>query len=226
MTSQALTSPTLQDQEFPDNSILNDSVLWFGDHEVSTTPRPFNIDGEHSQQICNEFDSILCSPGSCFESILPDNLTQDNNSVYESALRKELETLRKTNETFSKINNNMDQANENLQQFSNTVDQTDQLLDIWINILSQSISTQQILSDPLWQGSTAEKIHILEQVRERERLEQLARLQQEQLERERLERERIESKKKEIEAREVSSELPRKGGMTLMKGKKSKSFNN
>ncbi|CAG8515193.1 4464_t:CDS:2, partial [Acaulospora colombiana] len=169
MTSQALTSPTLQDQEFPDNSILNDSVLWFGDHDISITPRPPNID-EHSQRICNEFDSILCSPSSCFESILPDHLVQDNDSVYESVLRKELETLRRTNEIFDRINDNMDRASENLK----------------------------------------EKIRILEQVREKERLEQLARLQQEQSERERLERERIECQKKEAENREMAAGPPGK----------------
>ncbi|CAG8563012.1 10970_t:CDS:2 [Racocetra fulgida] len=58
-----------------------------------------------------------------------------------------------------------------------------QLLDIWINILSQSTHTQQLLSDPSWQGSSAETQRVLEeQAKERERQEKLTRLQQERLE--------------------------------------------
>ncbi|CAG8790037.1 32977_t:CDS:2, partial [Racocetra persica] len=82
-------------------------------------------------------------------------------------------------------------------QFSNTVEQTDQLLDIWINILSQSIHTQQLLSDPSWQGSSARVLE--EQAKERERQEKLTRLQQERLERERLRQERLEQERLEQE---------------------------
>ncbi|CAG8508455.1 4864_t:CDS:2 [Diversispora eburnea] len=198
------SSPTLQDQEFPDNSIVNGSC-------GSIVSQSFDLGGGgYNKHIYNEFDSILSisiqqqkqredlvdSPGSCFESILPDHLTQDNNNnliINESVLERELETLRKTNEIFENINDNMDQSSENLQQFSSTVEQSDRLLDIWINILSQSIRTQNLLSDPLWQGLTAEKDRILEdQAKEKEKQEQLERFQQEQLEREQLERKRIE----------------------------------
>ncbi|RHZ79523.1 hypothetical protein Glove_144g148 [Diversispora epigaea] len=220
------SSPTLQDQEFPDNSIVNDSCDSILDSKLIS--QSFDLGGGgYNQHIYNEFDSILStsvqqqkqredlvgSPESCFESILPDHLTQDNNNnnnnnlfINESVLERELETLRKTNEIFESINDNMDQSSENLQQFSNTVEQSDRLLDIWINILSQSIRTQHLLSDPLWQGLTAEKERVLEdQAKEKEKQEQLERFQQEQLEREQLERKRIEREKEEVEKQAVKN---------------------
>ncbi|CAG8508775.1 10029_t:CDS:2 [Cetraspora pellucida] len=125
--------PTLQDQEFPDNSLLNDNdTSWF------------------THSLLNDNDS---SAWFAKRESIPDNSNYDNS--LDSSLRKEYRTLLQLNEMFEKVNNNMDQANLNLQQFSNTVEQTDQLLDIWINILSQSIHTQQLLSDPSWQGSSA-----------------------------------------------------------------------
>ncbi|CAG8748115.1 26137_t:CDS:2 [Racocetra persica] len=153
----SLELPTLQDQEFPENSLLSDNdTSWF------------------PNSLLNDNDSSLwfTKRDSIRDSIL-DNSNYDN----DNSLRKEYRTLLKLNEMFEKVNNNMDQANLNLQQFSNTVEQTDQLLDIWINILSQNIHTQQLLSDPSWQGSSARVLE--EQAKERERQEKLTRLQQE-----------------------------------------------
>ncbi|CAG8486322.1 45027_t:CDS:2 [Gigaspora margarita] len=122
------TFQDLQDQEFPDCSAGNSFVN--------------QLDATLSFKTVNSINSILKNDSSIW-------LTNQENS-----LRKEYRTLTKINEMFEKVNDNMDQAALNLQQFSNTVEQTDQLLDVWINILSQSIHTQQLFSDPLWQGKT------------------------------------------------------------------------
>ncbi|RIB13074.1 DASH complex subunit Duo1-domain-containing protein [Gigaspora rosea] len=128
------TFQDLQDQEFPECSAGNSFVN--------------QLDETLSFKTVNSINSILKNDSSIW-------LTNQENS-----LRKEYRTLTKINEMFEKVNDNMDQAALNLQQFSNTVEQTDQLLDIWINILSQSIHTQQLFSDPSWQGSSAkEKQH-------------------------------------------------------------------
>ncbi|CAG8633656.1 17129_t:CDS:2 [Dentiscutata erythropus] len=157
--------PTLQDQEFPDNSLLNDndSSLWF------SFARSRNEDSAYENSLRKQSDiSLLNDIDSSPWFSLPRSRNED--SAYENSLRKEHKTLINLNEMFEKVNNNMNQAALNLQQFSNTVEQTDQLLDIWINILSQSIHTQQLISDPSWQGSSAEKQRVLEeQAKERER---------------------------------------------------------
>ncbi|RIA95037.1 DASH complex subunit Duo1-domain-containing protein [Glomus cerebriforme] len=182
-----VSTPTINDQEFPDNSLLNDndSLIWFTDHE--NTPRAKNIYNEFDSLISennnyyhphlDDFDftkdddvspisiDTVISPdytNHSLENFLPDYLTNDNRKE-ENSLKKEYDTLLKMNEMFEKINNNMNQARINLQQFSTTVEQTDQLLDLWIGILSQSIHTQQILCDPSWLGDSIEKMRILEE---------------------------------------------------------------
>lgn len=42
-----------------------------------------------------------------------------------------------------------------MQQFSRTVDQTDQLLDLWISILSQSEHTKRLIDNPSWEGGVS-----------------------------------------------------------------------
>ncbi|CAB4422807.1 unnamed protein product [Rhizophagus irregularis] len=180
-----VSTPTINDQEFPDNSLLNDndSLIWYKD---DITPR--------AKEINNDFDSLIlnnnnnnnnnyhlddfyftkddnvspissnCSNNSsvAFENMLPDYLTNGNENV-ENSLKKEYKSLLKMNEMFGKINNNMNQARVNLQQFYTTVEQTDQLLDLWIGLLSQSVHTQKILCDPSWHGDSIEKMRILEE---------------------------------------------------------------
>ncbi|GBB93581.1 hypothetical protein RclHR1_00220015 [Rhizophagus clarus] len=182
-----VSTPTINDQEFPDNSLLNDndSSIWYKDQE-NITPRIKEINNDFDSLLSNnnyinDFDFIKdnnVSPISiggttspdytnnssiAFENMLPDYLTNDNNKKVENSLKKEYDSLLKMNEMFEKINNNMDQARFNLQQFYATVEQTDQLLDLWIGLLSQSIHTQKILNDPSWHGDSIEKMRILEE---------------------------------------------------------------
>ena len=110
--------------------------------------------------------------------------TKRQNEDQTEALKREYQAVMKLNETFTAVNDNLIGAREKLQvgdflqvvsflysvgtgvwssvinpqfivkQFANTMDQTDTLLDIWIKILSQSLHTQRLLSDPSWQGQT------------------------------------------------------------------------
>ncbi|CAG8623444.1 2058_t:CDS:2 [Paraglomus occultum] len=80
--------------------------------------------------------------------------TKRLNEDQTEALKREYQAVMKLNETFTAVNDNLIGAREKLQQFADTMDQTDTLLDIWIKILSQSLHTQRLLSDPSWQGQT------------------------------------------------------------------------
>ncbi|CAG8487201.1 223_t:CDS:2 [Paraglomus brasilianum] len=80
--------------------------------------------------------------------------TKKQNEDQTEALKREYQAVIKLNETFTAVNDNLIGARGKLQQFANTIDQTDTLLDIWIKVLSQSLHTQRLLSDPSWQGQT------------------------------------------------------------------------
>jgi hypothetical protein len=137
-----VSTPTINDQEFPDNSLLNDSdsPIWYKNQE-NITPRAKEINNDFDSLISNNIinyrshlddfdftkddnasiDSIISpdytnSSSVAFENMLPDYLTNDNNKM-ENSLKKEYESLLKMNEMFEKINNNMDQARFNLQVF-------------------------------------------------------------------------------------------------------------
>ncbi|RUO95495.1 DASH complex subunit Duo1-domain-containing protein [Jimgerdemannia flammicorona] len=87
----------------------------------------------------------------------------------DPARLKELETVKKLNMSMHKINTNLEAAREKLQQFSRTVDQTDQLLDLWISILSQSEHTKRLIDNPSWEGAVTDKIKIRQEEEQRQR---------------------------------------------------------
>ncbi|KAG2180920.1 hypothetical protein INT43_008500 [Umbelopsis isabellina] len=66
--------------------------------------------------------------------------------------RKELEAVRNLNMAVQTINSNFEKNKSNLQQFKQTVNQTNQLLDMWIKILSQTEHTKRLMEDPEWEG--------------------------------------------------------------------------
>lgn len=112
-----MTSSPLQDQELPENSILDNSSFWFNS-PVKPIYNEFNSVLSTTNQLQFTFEPIQQQQQQdlVFEPMLPDHLTQDNNLIInEDLLEKELETLSKTNEIFEKVNDNMDQASENLQ---------------------------------------------------------------------------------------------------------------
>nr|CAG8435810.1 9004_t:CDS:2 [Entrophospora candida] len=74
----------------------------------------------------------------------------DDNFTY-NLYNNEYEILVKVNEMVATINNDMNQARKTLQEFS-IINNTDRLLDLWVNILSQSIYNQQLISNKSWQG--------------------------------------------------------------------------
>ncbi|CAH1756227.1 13345_t:CDS:2 [Entrophospora sp. SA101] len=75
----------------------------------------------------------------------------DDNFTY-NLYNNEYEILVNVNETVATINNDMNQARKTLQEFFRVINNTDRLLDLWVNILSQSIYNQQLISNKSWQG--------------------------------------------------------------------------
>ncbi|KAG2226066.1 hypothetical protein INT45_011683 [Circinella minor] len=70
-------------------------------------------------------------------------------------LRQEFEQLRKLNQTAQALLESFEQTRSNFDAFEASVDQTDQLLDLWTKILSQSEHTKQRLEDPKYHGSAS-----------------------------------------------------------------------
>ncbi|OZJ04983.1 hypothetical protein BZG36_01770 [Bifiguratus adelaidae] len=114
----------------------------------------------------------------------PFSQIEDDTVDDDSPRGKELATLRTLNNAVKAITANMEQARGNLKQFTATVDQTDDLLNLWINILSQSEHTKRLLENAQWQGGIVD-IAISRQIaaqkeREREQRELQLRLADEE----------------------------------------------
>ncbi|CAG8546569.1 1188_t:CDS:2 [Ambispora leptoticha] len=167
---------SLEDQEIPDNSILNDNEMW------------------------DSMENDVLLPGE---------------SSYIKTLTEEYNDLVAINKTFSKVNENLQEARNKLRQFTKNIEQTDELLDLWINILSQSTHTQQLLSDPSWEGITEERRRIIEET-EREEKERQDR-EKEAHEREEQERQIAIEKAKEAEIAKLSNKPKIKRGRTTTK---------
>ncbi|KAG2172499.1 hypothetical protein INT44_006672, partial [Umbelopsis vinacea] len=93
-----------------------------------------------------------------------------SNSPEVNAKRKqELEAVRKLNSAVQTINLNLEHSKANLQQFKQTVNQTNQLLDMWILILSQTEHTKRLMEDPEWEGGQLDAQKIEHEVQEIQR---------------------------------------------------------
>ncbi|KAI9287626.1 DASH complex subunit Duo1-domain-containing protein [Umbelopsis sp. AD052] len=93
-----------------------------------------------------------------------------SNSPEVNAKRKqELEAVRKLNSAVQTINLNLEHSKANLQQFKQTVNQTNQLLDMWILILSQTEHTKRLMEDPEWEGGQLDAQKIEHEVQESQR---------------------------------------------------------
>ncbi|KAI8145981.1 hypothetical protein BJV82DRAFT_655489 [Fennellomyces sp. T-0311] len=69
--------------------------------------------------------------------------------------RREYHTLRNLNQTLQTVISSFEQTRSNIEQFTRTVDQTDQLLDLWTNILLQSENIKERLDDPSYKAGSS-----------------------------------------------------------------------
>ncbi|CDH56757.1 predicted protein [Lichtheimia corymbifera JMRC:FSU:9682] len=76
----------------------------------------------------------------------------NNPPEVNTQLQREYENICKLNEAMETVIDNFNQTRESIQNFSQTVDQTEQLLDLWASILSQSEHTRLLLENERWQG--------------------------------------------------------------------------
>jgi hypothetical protein len=130
------STPTINDQEFPDNSLLNDNDSPIWPTEQENTPRAKEIYNDsviskNNNYIDNDNVSAISISSVIppdyannslvtFENFLPDYLTNDHKKE-ENSLKREYETLVTMNKMFENINNNMDQARINLQVIPNQI---------------------------------------------------------------------------------------------------------
>ncbi|CAO3598714.1 unnamed protein product [Absidia cylindrospora] len=62
--------------------------------------------------------------------------------------RKEYERVQQFNHMIETVTQDFEQAANNIKNFSDVLDETDQLLDLWTQILSQTQHTKRLLEDP------------------------------------------------------------------------------
>ncbi|CAG8596361.1 11040_t:CDS:2 [Ambispora gerdemannii] len=220
---------SLEDQEIPENSILNeDDEIWVtessindnnnkkqisfannNDNYYKKNPRDFfslyqtsmsSISLNGGNIASNETAKSIGS----LDNVLPDELLTQEPESYIKALTEEYSDLVEMNKTFGKVNENLQEARNKLRQFTKTIEQTDKLLDLWINILSQSTHTQQLLANPLWEGIIEERRRIIEE--------------SEQEEKERQERER-ETREREERERQIAIERAKEAEIAKLSNK-------
>nr|CAG8434382.1 8781_t:CDS:2 [Entrophospora candida] len=107
----------------------------------------FSDNGQEAENNNNDSNIIdmETTPRRAQDYIIDDNFTYN---LYNN----EYEILVKVNEMVATIDNDMNQARKTLQEFSRVINNTDRLLDLWVNILSQSIYNQQLISNKSWQA--------------------------------------------------------------------------
>ncbi|KAI8379174.1 DASH complex subunit Duo1-domain-containing protein [Radiomyces spectabilis] len=77
---------------------------------------------------------------------------QKNSAEVNARLRRDYETVQSLNRSIESIIQDFQEATGKIQTFADTVDQTNQLLDVWMHILSQTEHTKRLLEDPQWHG--------------------------------------------------------------------------
>ncbi|CAO3683820.1 unnamed protein product [Umbelopsis ramanniana] len=92
-----------------------------------------------------------------------------NSPEVNAKRRQELEAVHKLNSAVQTINSNLEHSKANLQQFKQTVNQTNQLLDMWILILSQTEHTKRLMEDPEWEGGQLDAQRIERELQESQR---------------------------------------------------------
>ncbi|CAH1758130.1 6209_t:CDS:2 [Entrophospora sp. SA101] len=171
------TPTILRKEDFSDNFFLNNdntNPFLLSDVGDTTIQKPkvtkFNTYKDNKQDVENNNNNDIISNINIIDMETTPTRTQDyiidDNFTYN--LHNEYENLVKVNGMVATINNNMDQARRNLQEFSRVINNTDKLLDLWINILSQSIHNQQLLSNKLWQGLAMEQLKPIEDTKSKD----------------------------------------------------------
>ncbi|ANB15402.1 DASH complex subunit DUO1 [Sugiyamaella lignohabitans] len=110
----------------------------------------------------------------------------------QTALNAELDQVRQINGLVQDVLQSVNHTNSNLESALISSTNSNQLLDMWVRILSQTEHTQRLLSNRNWQGQTKDEQLIAERALEKARQEELERQKREQLRQLELENQRRE----------------------------------
>ncbi|KAK9446632.1 DASH complex subunit Duo1-domain-containing protein [Limtongia smithiae] len=80
----------------------------------------------------------------------------------EEGLRRELDQVRAVNSTLTTVISSISTSTSNLAHVVRTAQNLDDLLSLWMRVLSQTEHTQRLVFDPRWEGATKdEEVHAL-----------------------------------------------------------------
>jgi hypothetical protein len=114
------------------------------------------------------------------------------------ALERELDQLTRTNQMMDNVIASINSSANNIGVVLSTTESSNQLLDLWIKILSQTSYTNAILSDKTWKGMSKNEEEYQTQVRKLEDLQKRYNLEKQKRE---VEREALQEKKLSQERR-------------------------
>lgn len=97
----------------------------------------------------------------------------------DNALNQEISQVKKVNQVLETVNQSLDKSESNISAIETAVLNANELLDVWVKIMSQTRKTRELLEDPQWCGLTADdelyQQHLarLQELAEQKRIEEL-----------------------------------------------------
>ncbi|KAJ1921231.1 hypothetical protein H4219_000830 [Mycoemilia scoparia] len=138
----------------------------------------------------------------------------------EEELDSNIAQLRQIRLALTKVNDGLENVAHQVKYFNSNMSQTSQILDSWINIMSQTIHAYGFLSDPQWQGGKMDDL-VVNEIKQQQ-------LQKEQEEQERREIERLQREEEAARAAKAAAEaakipvhpgIPPRSGYSSIRGR-------
>jgi septal ring factor EnvC (AmiA/AmiB activator) len=117
------------------------------------------------------------------KALVGDDKTEPNTNLSpeqrQRALQAELDQVKSVNQVIRKVTGAVDKASSDVNTMAVATANANQLLDLWVRVLSQTEHNYRLLSNKHWQGATGEQKLIAEREAEKSRRKELERLEQE-----------------------------------------------
>lgn len=96
----------------------------------------------------------------------------------DNALNQEISQVKKVNQVLETVNQSLDKSESNITAIEAAVHNANELLDVWVKIMSQTQKTRELLEDSQWHGLTSDdelyqqRLARLQELAEQKRIEE------------------------------------------------------
>ncbi|KAJ1674414.1 hypothetical protein EV182_003322, partial [Spiromyces aspiralis] len=163
--------------DFSDNHDDDDDIF---NEQPPSVAQVVDVGGDHQRQLEHSLDASL---GGSHAGIEYGASAMDDGELSMEELSEDIRQLRQVRLAITKINEGLENVRQQTRYFNSNMSQTSQLLDTWIDIISQVVHTHEFLSDDGWQGGTMDELRVneLKEMQRQREFEEQRRLEQERL---------------------------------------------